>query len=385
MRTERAFSAIAAVGLVVGLAACGDNLGLEIPDRPAYNEWLKVEIPGTVCGNGSQYKFFVNYSDTSNNLVVALEPGGACWDYPSCTGAEGVRGAANIDGIDDRHYELAPFIVPWFQRVAEDNRTKDWNYVYIPYCTADVHTGNRVVTYSDPEGVGPDVEFHHEGHKNVMAVIGWMAKHFHTVPKMLVTGCSAGGAGATINYHFIRNGMPGVEKSYLLADSGPIMPTPGGEGFSRPLHEKVYSAWSVDSLLEGLPAGFDPQNFGSINDVIADEFPDDRLATTFFRRDGDYTLYSYESFYDYPPFEQIMDMWWADTQLLTADLDKHDNYAYYIPYWRALNDSHCTTVIDFGGSEIQEAGVDMYDFADELLGDGPLTSYLETTVEGDGQ
>lgn len=372
---------------LVLVTACGDNSsGIIIPDRPAYDEWIKIEIPGTVCGNGSQYKFFVNYSDTSNNVVVSFEPGGACWDYESCTGQEGIRGAANIDGIPDNHYELAPFISPWFQRLNDLNETRDWNYVYVPYCTGDVHTGNNVVTYSDPTGEKADVEFHHNGHANTMAVIDWMATEFRSVPKLLVTGCSAGGAGSTVNYYYMRKGLPGVEKGYLLADSGPIFPTPAdGSGFSRPLHQKVFDSWAVESLLTELPAAFDPANFGSINDLLATEFPDDRLALTYFRRDGNYTLYSYERFYDFPPFSEIMDMWWADTQLLTAQLDRYDNFAYYIPYWRALNDSHCTTLIDFIGSEIQEEGLTLHDFVENLLGDEPLQSYLETTPEGQEQ
>jgi hypothetical protein len=380
----RQLGANAALILFLSAAvACGDNTGPQVPEREAYDRWIKVELPGTVCGNGSPYKFFVNYSETSNNLVVAMEPGGACWDYESCTGQSGIRGAANIDGIDDRHYELAPFIVPWFQRVNTENRTGDWNYVYLPYCTGDVHTGNNVVTYSDPTGEGPDVEFHHNGYANVTAAIDWMAGEFQTVPQLLVTGCSAGGAGATINYYYMRKGLPGVENGYLLADSGPIMPTPGDGGFSKPLHDQVYSSWAVQSLLGNLPATFDPENFGSINDVLATEFPDDRLSLTYFRRDGNYTLYSYERFYDFPPFEEMMDMWDADTRLLTAQLDRHPNFAYYIPYWRALNDSHCTTLIDFGGSEIEEAGVDLHDFADQLFSDGPLESYFEETAEGE--
>ena len=78
-------------------------------DRSA-STWIKVEIPGTVCGNGSQYKFFVNYSSSSNNLVVAFEPGGACWDYASCAGVGGIRGAANPHGIPDDHMSTYQYL-----------------------------------------------------------------------------------------------------------------------------------------------------------------------------------------------------------------------------------------------------------------------------------
>ena len=75
---------------------------------PQCGTWLKVEIPGTVCSDGSQYKFFVNYSNKSNDLEVNFEPGGACWDYDSCSGAGGVRGAANPHGIPDDHMTQLP-------------------------------------------------------------------------------------------------------------------------------------------------------------------------------------------------------------------------------------------------------------------------------------
>ena len=93
-------------GLVVFVlfAACGDNLEDEDtrvinPVRSAYDTWIKIEPPGVVCGNNTPYKFFVNFSDKSDNLAVVFEPGGACWDYDSCAGKNGIRGAANPDGV----------------------------------------------------------------------------------------------------------------------------------------------------------------------------------------------------------------------------------------------------------------------------------------------
>jgi hypothetical protein len=365
--------------VVLLLVACGGE-DVVVPERPAYDEWLKVEVPGTVCGNGSQYKFFVNYSDSANDLVVVLEPGGACWDYDSCTGRNGIRGAANVNGLEDNHWELATFISPFLSRQHEDNAMKDWNMVYLPYCTGDVHTGNRVVTYSDPDGEDPDVEFHHNGHANMMAAIDWMAGEFLDVPNLMVSGCSAGGAGAMVNYHWLRRALPSVGVGHLLADSGPIMPS---DSWSRPLHDKVYEAWDVPSILGDLPEEFDPQDFGTVNTLVADEFPQDRLAVTFFRRDFNFSLYSYERFYDFPPKEEIMSMWWDDTQQLTALFDSRSNLSYYIPYWRALNDSHCTTLIGFDGSEIQEADMTLERFVDDLLGGGELESYVESVQENE--
>ena len=367
------------LSLSLSLLGCGASSGekpIVVPPRASYDSWTLVQPEGAVCGNGSPYKFFVNYSATSNNVVIAFEPGGACWDYESCTGQGGIRGAANVNGLDDDHYGLAPFIVPYFQRELPENPADDWNYVYVPYCTGDVHTGNAVKTYADPTGQNPDIEFHHRGYDNVQKVIAWMAGEFQSVPKLLVTGCSAGGVGALANYHFLREGLPGVERAYLLSDSGPIFPA---SIYSRPLHDKVRESWNLDSVLSSLPSVLATDDFGTINTALSDLYPDDRLAVTFFRRDYNFSIYSYERFYDFPPKEEIMEMWWDDTQRLVTQFDMRDNLAYYIPYWRRLNDSHCTTVITFAGSDIEEADMDLGQFSADLVDDSvPLTSYLES-------
>lgn len=368
------------VGFVLLLSACGED-GPAIPDRPSYREWIKIEPEGAVCGNGTPYKFFVNYSDVSNDLVVVFEPGGACWDYESCTQKDGIRGAANVDGIPDDHVEKA-FYVPFFNRDYEHNHTRDWNFVYVPYCTGDVHSGNSVATYTDEE-TGDEIEFHHSGHYNVQRVVEWMSEHFEYVPQMLATGCSAGGVGSTVNYYFLRNGLPGVERGYLLADSGPIFPS---DGYSEPFHDKVYESWKVESFLDKIPASFDPENFGSINRVLAEEFPDDRLSVTYFRRDFIAPLYSYERFYDYPPKEEVLAMWWDDTQKLMSMYDEYENLSYYIPYWRALNDSHCSTAITFVGADIQEQDMTLGQYVTDLLDDDvELESYLESPQPGEDE
>lgn len=357
------------------LVACSDDVGIQNPVREEYGVWQLVEPEGAVCGNGSQYKFFVKYSDKSDDLVVVLEPGGACWDYESCTGASGIRGAANVNGLRDDHFEFGEAISPFLNSFDANQPTHDWNMVWVPYCTGDVHTGNNTIVYEDPLGESPDVTFHHAGHDDMVAVTEFIDDRFTHIPRMLVTGCSAGGAGSITNYFFMRNGISAVEKGYMLDDSGPIFPS---GGFSQPLHDKVRESWNTDSILEQLPSTFDPEDFGSINLALADTFPDDRLATTYFRRDMNFSLYSYERFYDNPPKEEILSMWNEDTQLLVDMYDTKDNLYYYIPYWRAINDSHCTTLITYAGSEIQDKSLELGTWVKDLIND---KSDLESAIE----
>src|SRR5205085_3207594 len=88
-----ASSAFAQLDLIVDLVVDGGN---------TYN-WQKVALPGTVCGNGSQYKFWYYDSPTSNNMVVLFEGGGACWDYDTCSGRAGSLGASNPNGLADTY------------------------------------------------------------------------------------------------------------------------------------------------------------------------------------------------------------------------------------------------------------------------------------------
>jgi len=369
--------------VAVLVAGCGDPIDdteqVINPPREAYDTWLKVEPPGVVCGNNSQYKFFVNYSNTTDNLVVVFEPGGACWDYDSCAGRNGIRGAANPDGIKDNHWDKASFISPFLSRFDDTSPSQKWNMVYVPYCTGDVHTGSNVVTYPSG-GADPDLTFHHGGHEAVQTVVSWIDDNFTHVPKMLSTGCSAGGVGSLVNYRFLRNGVRAIEKGYLINDSGPVFPS---SGYSKPLHNMIRAAWNLDSLLPEMPAGFTLDDMGTINTALADEFPQDRLATTYFRRDYNFSLYSYERFYSFPPKSELMRMWDADTQLLVSEFDTRDNLFYFIPYYRNINDSHCTTVLNFVDSDIEEQSITLADWINDFVGDKPVTSHLEAPVPGE--
>ncbi len=372
---------------------------------PACNTWVKVEPPGMVCGDGSQYKFFVNFSGASNNLVVAFEPGGACWDYESCAGAGGIRGAANPRGIADNHMDRYQYL-NLLRRTAV-NPAENYNMVFVPYCTGDIHTGNNVITYTSSApvdgGTGPggtgELRFHHKGHANTVAVVDWIRSTFATVPKLLVTGCSAGGAGAILNYHFVRQGMgEQAQCGYLLNDSGPIFHS---DGPSKQLHDKIRASWNTDSVLDGLGslpvsiADIKKDN-GLLNTALARKYPRDRLSLVMYRMDLNYSLYSYQRFFPGSDEAKIHAFWEEDIARLRRTYDAERNLAYFFPYFRSDNCSHCVSIPPLGnppneptnldlaiaqpwlGSSIEAMGIDLKQFTADLLDDRkPLESYIE--------
>ena len=342
------------------------------PPPPAYDEWVKIELPDTYCSDGSQYKFFVNWHEGADDVMINFEPGGACWDYESCSGDFGLLGAANPDGIPDDHMTTWSIFSPLVRRDSPQNPMREWNMVFLPYCTGDVHTGSKVSEYLSPDGT-QTLTYRHVGHDNMLKVSEWLGWQFPGTDQMLAGGCSAGGAGSGVNYHFLREAIA-PQRGYLLNDSGPLFPD---SVHSAPLHETIREVWGLDTVIQDTPiAAALADDLGSINSEVADLYPEDRLAITYFVRDYNYSRYSYERFYEGIDKEGIHEKFFDDTLLLMDQFDSRDNLAYFLPYFRPINDSHCTSIIDFGLTDIGDW--QLGDFLDVLLDDEqPLQSLVD--------
>ena len=325
--------------------------------------WERVELPGTMCSDGSQYKFFVHDAPGSNNLLIMFEGGGACWDYETCSGQAGALGAANPNGIPDEYITdfKAQFVSPLVNgadpgipfRPINPIATAGYDVVYMPYCTGDVHVGNNVVTYSDPSGQNPPIVFRHVGFQNSTAALDHLAGRFPNVNKLLVTGFSAGGvATSTLYYEARRTLQP--NKGYMLNDSGPVYPASAPSDNSSPLHTLITGQWDLDTLYDELPATFDEDDFGSINTMVAVEFPNDQLAYTGYSSDFNFSRFSYERFYPGISQAGILQRWREDQAELVSLMGNYSNFSWHIPWSRPINDSHCSTIITFVGSHACE-------------------------------
>lgn len=373
-----------------------------------YFQWQTVKLAastGAVCGNGSQYKFFVNRVPNTRNTIIYMEGGGACWDYASCTGQTGIRGARNPNGIPNDYMSLlnpgsslvSPFVVrlhPWSYV-----KTQNWNMVYVPYCTGDVYSGDKVATYTDPSGQNAPLVWHHNGVRNTRAVIAWLKNRLPRATQLLSTGCSAGGTGSLTNYATLRRDMA-PSRGYLINDSGPTFSAPtGGSSSTYPsvlLHAQIRSAWGLDTgplpyMANELP-GFNTNNLGTLYTALASKLPNDRLGHTHFWQDLNYSGYSYERF-----FPEIINApnraakealihqkWGVDTARLYQTLQGLSNFGGYFPQFRDLNDSHCTTIVDFNHGDVQERGLELQDFIDSVLdGSGAVLDASEASDAAD--
>ncbi len=352
--------ALALAGALLPGAASGIGIQ-DVVDGGNTYAWQRVELPGTVCSDGSQYRFWYYDSPTSNNMVISYEGGGACWDYPTCSGQAGVLGAAHPNGIPTDYITqfeptyVSPIINGADPGIASPIRqktnlvTNGWDMVYMPYCTGDVHVGNRVVTYTDPSGQNPPIVFRHNGYNNSIAALNYLHTRFPSISKLLVTGFSAGGvASGAVFYQARRTLVP--TKAWLLDDSGPMFPAPNSTYNSYPLHQLITTQWNLASLYSQLPASFNPGDFGSMNSMVATQFPSDQMALTEYSSDYNFSRFSYERFYPGITQAQVLAKWRQDQTNLINLIKNYSNWSYHVPWERPINASHCVSIITFIGS-----------------------------------
>lgn len=381
-----------------GSKAIGASLLCSIAAQAAYLKWEMVELPassGASCGNGTPYRFFVNRTPFTSKTVVMYEGGGACWEKGTCENKAGtLLGAVNPDGVPsnymsdwNRQAHLG-LVTPFTSRIdpLTSVQTQSWNIVYLTYCTGDVHTGNKVTTYTDETG---SVAWYHRGAVNAKAVTAWMAANLPKPEVLLLTGFSAGGTGSTANFGQMRTGTQ-AKHAALLADSGPLFWTPRNgtpEQYpSLPLHNKIRQVWGLDEpngmvteLIGKYPTAGDANNLGTLTYGLNKIFPQDRIGYAMFQEDTNYSAFSYQAFYpeiaNAPTPEArlaaLNTRWRLDIDNTVAHMPSASsapNLGYFLPNYREINGSHCLTIVTFGDTGIKERKLaDVGTFVDNLL------------------
>jgi len=183
-------------------------------------EWTWVDFADARCANGATTGLGINPAEGATDVVLYLMGGGACWDASSCYL---VKSAWNVDlGYGVGQFSSEPYRqLPLFDRRAASNPFAGASYVYVPYCTGDLHVGT-----AEQRHVQTQVT-RHVGAKNLEAFLQRLAPTFATARRVFVIGTSAGGFGAQMNAWRFAGAFPSAEV-HVLADSA-AMQTPAGE------------------------------------------------------------------------------------------------------------------------------------------------------------
>ena len=189
--------------------------------------WTWVGFPDAHCRDGSSTGIGVSVNPKSDKLMIYLEGGGACFNSttcminPSCFPESGpcVDYLGQPSTFDS--WKTGNATTGIFDRNDAKNPVADWNMVYVPYCTGDVHAGANPSGHVD--GVNGTLEF--VGYTNVSKYLTRLVPTFNDVSQVLLTGVSAGGFGAGINYVQVAQAFAPTPVD-MLDDSGPFMDDP---------------------------------------------------------------------------------------------------------------------------------------------------------------
>lgn len=150
-RSTRRRSLLAAMALVVGAAAVIAPPRAEAAQWPLYDNrsWQQITVPGARCGNGTPFKllFSPSVGDPSSDRVVVWMPGG---------GSTSIDRDGNLTSpirsltvLDDRlnagagtNGVPAGGASPFLNHPANDGFIGNAQWVILPYCTQDFHSGN---------------------------------------------------------------------------------------------------------------------------------------------------------------------------------------------------------------------------------------------------
>lgn len=223
-------------------AASGPDAGPCAPPAAAAVEapadtWTWIPIDGMRCANGQPTGIGVNLRPGATRLFIYLIGGGACWDHASCYQDE--RAAFIEEGFAAEAFGQLGLAQFWFfDRAAPQNPFADHHQVFVPYCTGDVHGGDRVADHGGRMT-------HHVGARNFTLLARRLAATFPDLERVVVAGGSAGGYGALFNWHRARAAFP-CARVDLIDDAGAPIPSPPFAAARRALWSR---AWDLASTL----------------------------------------------------------------------------------------------------------------------------------------
>lgn len=222
------------------------------------------------CMQGNPYRYFAKRG-TVNKVVMYYQGGGACWDnltcnVPTCK----TNPDDNLDGYNSGFADLTN----------ENNPFRDWNIVFVTYCTCDIHFGDASPTYTATGS--PDITVQHKGYHNSKVAEKWAREHFLNPEEVFVTGSSAGAYGAWFNAPLLHEVWP-ASQFHVLADAGNGVIT-------QEFLQNEFGNWNFVANLPDIPGVLEAITTGdgmpAYTEAVATYFPETNWAHYSTRFDG---------------------------------------------------------------------------------------------------
>lgn len=209
-----------------------------LPTRAELTDgWNQLFPAGkTACATNTPFSFFARSAET-DKLLLYFEGGGACWDQVTCQ-PNGLNTTYTpfVDESDE------PNAAGIFDFANPDNPFADYNVVFVPYCTGDVHLGNMVQSYSQYDDTIMLVQ--HNGYNNSMAAINWLFDNYAAPSTVFVTGSSAGAIPSPLYAAVVAEQYPDA-RIEQLGDAG--------GAYRAEIGERLFPVWGTDLVLAQMP------------------------------------------------------------------------------------------------------------------------------------
>jgi hypothetical protein len=259
-------------------------------------QWTWVPFPDAFCMNNTPTGLGVNITNRSDKLAIFLMGGGACWNtltvsLGTCSNLQGY-GEANATS-DFGKYGNAGM----FDRTDPDNPFADYSFVFVPYCSGDVFSGDNDMA-SDGQK--------HVGYRNVTAYLKRIVPTWPHPSQLALTGSSAGGLGVVMNLPQVAQAFGPSVPMVALDDAAVVMsPT----YLTPTLQMETDAAWQFS---KHFPADCPNLKVGALHEVyacLAQKYPTTRLGI--YGTQGDSVM---RGFYGYglnPPGQMSQAMYTA--------------------------------------------------------------------------
>lgn len=154
---------------------------------------------GPMCMRGAPFTVSVRDEASSEDLLVFLQGGGACWSAFCLAVTSAPRGIPAGDLL----------------RPGPENPLSGWDVLYVPYCDGSLFAGDRDV---DEDGDDAPDRFH-RGLANLSAALTMGYQHFRAPRRVVLAGSSGGGFGTILAAFLVRYVYPDVPL-LVLNDAG---------------------------------------------------------------------------------------------------------------------------------------------------------------------
>jgi hypothetical protein len=282
------------------------------------------------CIFGTPYYFFVKRGSV-NKLLMYYQGGGACWEQATC-GIPVCDASVVVDPSDIHTDNPNVWSAGFADLTNPDNPFKDWNIVFVSYCSCDIHFGDTAQDYP--------LHVEHRGFQNAKAAEKWAREHFVNPEVVFVTGSSAGAYGAIFQAPLLEKVWP-ASQFHVLGDAGNGVIT--AEFLQNEFNNWNFKAnlpKDIPGVVEAIDTG---AGMPAYVEAVAKYFPDTNWAhytTAFDGGEGGQTGFYNVMLNGNNPLAALT--WWDGscafntqmhlqaTNTATAVAAKDNNYRYYI-------------------------------------------------------